>query len=168
MKIHVSDKTQDLIVKISVFIILYLVFAKPIFNWLGITKSKGDRIRDKELSNPESPFKTTYWKRYYQYPGKTTGKVLSSKRSAELKEDAKKIYQAFGYFTDDEADISGAFYDCKSKAEVSIMSYYFTQGSGQADLLTYLAHGKDLMPQNGLGDYDLQIIISYVDSLKAS
>lgn len=168
MKVNLSQSTQDLIVKMVLFVLFYFIFAKPVFNFLGITKSKGDRIRDKELSDPNSPFKTDYWRKYYKTAGGSgSGKVLTVARSNQLKADAKQIYDAFGIFTDDEDKISSAIYDCKTKAEVSIMSYYFT-AQYKKDLLTYLANGKDLMPQNGLGDYELNIILTYVDSLKSS
>lgn len=163
----ISEKSQDLLIKVALIVILYLVFAKPVFNFLGITKSKGDRIRDKNLSNPDSPFKTEFWKRYYQYAGKTTGKKLLQSRSTALHAAAKQIYDAFGYWTDDEAAISSAIYTCKSKSEVSILAFYF-ETTYKVDLLTYLAHGKDLMPQNGLGDYELNIIINYVNALPNS
>lgn len=167
MKVNLSQKSQDMITMVIIFVFIYLIFAKPIFNWLGITKSKGDRIRLKELSDPDSPFKTNYWRKYYQSQSNPRGKKLTSQRVTELHNDAKQIYDAFGVFKDDEDKISSAFFDLKSKAEVSIMSYYF-ENSYKKDLLTYLANGKDLMPQNGLGDYELNIILDYVSSLKTS
>lgn len=167
MKINISEKSQDLLVKFVLVIILYLVFAKPVFDYLGITKSKGDRIRAKQLSDPNSCFKTEFWKKYYQHANKTTGKKLSLALSQQLQSIAKEIYEAFGYWTDDESKISGAIYRLKTKAEVSIMASYF-QNAYHVDLLTYLSNGKDTMPQNGLGDYELQIIINYVDKLPNS
>jgi len=165
----VSEKSQDLLIKAGLFVVAYLVIAKPVFNFLGITKSKGDRIRAKELSDPNSPFKMEYWKRYYKYPGKIpyTGKTLSGTRKKELEAAVKKLYDAFGYLTDDEDIISAVIYSLKTKSEVSIFATYFYIAY-KKDLLTYLSNGKDLMPQNGLGDYELNIILTYVDALPAS
>lgn len=165
--IKISEKSQDLLIKISVVIIIYLIFAKPVFNFLGITKSNADRIRNRELENANSPFKTTYWQKYYQYPGKTTGKKLTQQRFNEMAKNIIILYNAFGYFTDNEDEITGVFYNLKSKSEVSIFSYMF-ENSYKKDLLTYLGKGKDLMPQNGLGDDDISIIIKYVNSLPAA
>lgn len=167
MSLKISEKSQDLLIKAGLIAIAYIVIAKPIFNKLGITKSKADRIREKELGNPDSPFKTDFWKRYFRNPSKPTAKLFNVARYTQIFNNVKLLYDAFGYWTDDEEAVAAIMYDLKTKAEVSIFSNIF-QNEYKKDLLTYLAQGKDLMPQNGLGDYDLGIIMKYVASLKNS
>lgn len=166
----ISEKTQDLIFKLGLFIVAYLIFAKPVLNYLGITKSKGDRILNNEDSNPDSPFKTTFWQKYLFLPAQLGGRAISGGKmiTADIADRcakaAQNIFGAMGYFTDDEAAITAAFGSLKSQSEVSLCSWYFTKNTN-IDLLKYLQSGQDVMPQNGLGDYDILTIIKFAKSL---
>ena len=170
MKIHFSEKNQDLLFKLALFLVAYLIFAKPVLNWLGITKSKGDKILNNEDTNPDSPFKTTLWQKYLFLPAQLGGRAISGGKmiTADIADRcakaAKNIFQAMGYFTDDEAAITAAFSSLKSQAEISLCSWYFTKNTN-LDLLQYLTKGQDVMPQNGLGDYDILTIIKFAKSL---
>jgi len=170
MKLNISDKTQDLFFKLLLFVVAYLIFAKPVLNYLGITKSKGDRILEREDSDPDSPFKTTYWQKYLFLPAQLGGRAISGGKmiTADVADRcvkaAKNIFEAMGFFTDDEAKITAAFASLKSQAEVSLCSWYFAKNTN-IDLLKYLQSGQDVMPQNGLGDYDVLTIIKFAKSL---
>lgn len=164
MSIKVSEKSQDLIIKIGLYVALYLLFAKPVLNYLGITKSRGDKIINDVLTNPNSALKPSYWQQFNPNAYPPAGVKISTARKNQLQFAAKEIYEAMGYFTDDEEKIQSAFLSLKTKSEVSLMSYFFTQAY-QKDLVAYLVNGKGSMPQNGLGDYDLQTIISFVSRL---
>lgn len=166
--IKISEKSQDLIIKVIVIILLYVIFAKPIFNKLGITKSNADRIRDREIEKEDSPFKMSYWKKYFKSNPPVSGggnRTVSTAEEKRLKGVAFNIYTAFGLLTDDEAKVVGAFYSLKTKSAVSMVALYFYQLTKGKDLLTYLGKGQDTLPQNGLSDDDLSIIINYVNKL---
>lgn len=160
----ISEKSTDLIIKLSLIVVAYFLFAKPILNFLGITKSGKDRQRQKELENPDSPFKITYWQKFNPNAYSPAGVKLTQQRKKELLQVAMQIYNAFGYFYDEEAEVAAAFYRLKTKAEVSIVAFIF-QDNYKKDLLSYLGDGKGYMPQNGLSDYDISIIINYVNKL---
>lgn len=165
MNVKISEKSQDFLIKISVFIILYLIFAKPVFNWLGITKSQADRQRKKVFQDPDTPFKGKLVTMYYKMPGNSKTKTFTGARSNELAAITMKIYNCFGTWGDNENGCAAAFYELKTKCEVSYVAYLFENYIGK-DLLSYLQHGKDILPQNGLSDYDVSIIINYVNNLK--
>lgn len=168
--IKLNSSSQNLLFKVVLIVIVYLIFGKPILNKLGITKSKSDRIRAEEEQDNNSPFKTALWRKYLfispalggvPFPG---GKQITAEAANRCIKSAQQIFEGFGYMTDDEAKIKGAFNMIKTQAECSLMSWYFLD-KYSVDLLDYLANGKDVMPQNGLGDYDVLKIISQIKSL---
>lgn len=159
-----TEKQTDLMMKFVIFALAYFFVAKPLFNFLGITKSKGDRLKNKVASNPKSAFNITYWQEFDQNKYSPYGSKITTARKKELQGYAKKIRNAFGFWVDTEPDIVYAFHSCKTQVEVSIMSYLFNQ-TYKKDMFTMLVEGIGYMPQNGLSDYDIQVLIDYVASL---
>jgi len=157
MNLKLTDKSQDLLIKAAVFVILYLIFAKPVFNWLGITKSKNDRIREKEISSNDSPFMGDFYKK--------RNVTFSAARKPFIIDAGLNIHKAMGVFSDDEDLIIKSFKQLKTQAEVSKVAEAIEVAT-KKDLLTWLMKGQDIMPQNGISDYDLGIVISYVKNLK--
>ena len=159
-----TDKQTDIVLKVAIVFILYFVIAKPLFNFLGITKSKGDRLKAKVSSNPNSPFGVNFFKQYDQNKYSPGGAKITTARKKQLAAHAHNIKNAMGFWIDDEAVIVSAFHECKNQCEVSIMSALFTQQTDH-DLFSFLTDGLGYMPQNGLSDYDMQVLIDYVSSL---
>lgn len=164
MKVNLSEKQTDILFKVIVIAAIYFVLAKPVFNFLGITKSRGDRLKKKVESNPDSPFHTTFWQKFNPSKYSPNGSKITTARKKELLSYAKKIRHAMGFWVDTEPDIVYAFHSCKTQVEVSIMSYLFNQ-EYKKDLFSFLVEGLGYMPQNGLSDYDMQVLIDYVNSL---
>lgn len=151
-----TEKTQDILIKFGIGAIAYFVFAKPILNFLGITKSSTQREANNLQSSIESPFNPSYWKKYVK------GMTAEQKKKAAA--TSMGIYNAMGYFTDNEDEVLAAIKFLNSKVEVSMMAFMFSQMWGK-DLLEYLRKGKDLLPENGLNDTELGEVINLVARL---
>lgn len=162
----VSSNNQDLLFKLGIGAVAYLVFAKPILNFLGITKGAGERMAEFNSSNASSPFNTSLWSKYFYVSG-TSGsgrKLITPALADKIKSAASLIYGAMGYLTDTESEVQAGFKMMDSKAMVSLLSNAFNTIYGK-DLIEYLRKGKDLLPENGLSDAELKVIFNYVASL---
>jgi len=150
---------QKMLINAGIIAIAYFGFLRPLLNKLGITKSASDKLVDQynNLPNAENPFSPNFWK-----IGPAGRLLLTSASSDNF---TKRIYDAFGAFTDDEAAVYPVFRQLKSKSQVSYLSDKFQQ-KYNTDLLTYLQKGySSYNLASGLSVEELQIIFSIVNSL---
>lgn len=164
----ISDKNADLIVKISLFGLAYLFFAKPVLNFLGISKGAGVKEIENAGSDEGSPLNPNYFlnKLYVPFINEyKKGMVIGTENLYnKIKKAAHEIYWAMGTFIDDEAAVKSAFDTMRTKAEVSALSAYFSVRYNKS-LPLYLKYGANLMPQNGLNSDELLIITNYIRNL---
>lgn len=162
-----SQRNEDLLFKIALFGAGYLLFAKPILDALGITKSGTDKNIDYQSSSPDSPFNSNFWQRYMYYQDSMQPKgrkLVTSSIVERINTAIKGLVNGFGYFSDNEDEIIGAVKLMRSKAEISLLSWYLYI-KFKRDLLRYLQEGRGVLPQNGLSDNDMKIVLNYVNKL---
>lgn len=133
-----------------------LILARQILISFGLLGGAGSKKVKDELTNPESPWKPTFWK------NRTVPAILI--RRAEAESYAKKIYDALNWYADDTAAVNGVFTALKTQSQVSFLADVFFQLYNQ-DLLTYLQEGSDTFPWNGLADDELLKLTNLVDRL---
>ena len=123
-----------------------------------MVKDKTDRLIDQQqnLSPNENPFNPNFF-RYAP-----AGSLLLTRAQAEKL--ANDIFDALGYWYDDEAKIYGVFRSLKTKSQVSFLSDVFNQ-LHKLDLLEFLRKGKGVMPETGLNDTELSEVIGIVNRL---
>lgn len=142
-------------------LLAYFGFIKPILNKLGIIKTAQDRQTEQAIENAlssstDNPFSVNYWKEISKRKGKI--KVWSSSSNQSR---AKQIYDAMGYFSDDEPAVIKVFKELPSKAHVSYFAEQFAKLYRQ-DLFSFLRQGKGQMAQAGLNDGELSTILNIV------
>lgn len=110
-----------------------------------------------------SPFNyaafNNYWKSGNRLP---KGYKVFNDASARLL--ANNIYDAIGYFGDDDDKIKAQFKACNSKIKVAQVSEAFTKMHSR-DLLTYIRDGVGISPAAGMSDNTFQEVLKYVNSL---
>ncbi len=138
-------------------LIVYFGILRPILEKLGIARSQAEQqlINQQNLPNSKNPFSPVYWK---QIPG---AKLITKNATNAL---AKRLYEAMGYFSDDEPAIFSVFSQLKYKTQVSWLADNFQQ-IYKMDLLDFLKRGKGQMPQAGLSETELQQILNIVNTL---
>lgn len=138
-------------------IIVYFGILKPLLEKLGIAKSQADQqlINQQNLPNNKNPFSPIYWKTVYG------AKLITRNATNNL---AKRIYEAMGFFSDDEPAVFSVFSQMKYKTQVSWLSDVFQQNY-KMDLLDFLKRGKGQLPQAGLNSDELQQILNIVNAL---
>jgi len=151
-----SERNQNLLITVAIAGGAFLLFVRPLLVKLGLAAGEGARAVNNLQRLPNNPFSPNYFLALKIKP--------SASLIAELEKKAKILWAAFGYFTDDEDAIFAVFKSLRSKAEVSLFSYYFTQYS-HVDLLTFLQNGRDVLPENGLSDTEINNILAYVNRL---
>ena len=151
-----SDK--DMILKIGIAAGAYFLVLRPILQKLGIAKTAADQTVEAQqtLPNDQNPFSPVFWKR-----GGASTMLLKVSEARAL---AKQIYDAMGYFSDNEAGVFSAFRKLKTQSQVSFLAEQFQQVY-KIDLLQYLSKGKGVLPQAGLNNTELNQIISIVNNL---
>ena len=164
-----SQQNQDIAFKVGLVVAGYLLFAKPILNYLGITKGKGEHMADQNSQDPNSPLNTKFFEKYLYFKGEngTGKKIIMQSLWDRVKHSAMKLVDGFGYFTDNEDQIMSAIKDMKTKAEISLLSYYLSLYH-KRDLIEFLRHGRDLLPENGLSNDELVQVFNYVNNLPVS
>lgn len=158
-----NEKTKY---QILIFALLYFLVARPVLIKLGVVKSKIAKDIENEIQSNSSPFNNDYWRKFYA-SGNTSAngrKPLTKTMIDKAKINANILYNAFGYFLDNEDIITNVFKVCKNKSEVSLLAFYFEKEWGK-NILVYLKNGKDLSPQNGLNDSEIAKIFNYVKAL---
>jgi hypothetical protein len=153
---------QQLLIYGGGLAILYFGIIRPILKKVGIQQSAQD-IQQQQLinntsitDNSSNPFSPLFWKK-----GGNGTQLLTVSYASSL---AKRIYDAMGYFTDDEAAVISVFRLLKTKSQVSWLSDIF-QKQYKTDLFNFLRKGKGLLPQAGLNDNELSEIITIVQKL---
>lgn len=153
-----TDKQTDILFKIALVIIIYFLFARPLLQKLGIAKDKTDRLIDgqQNLNNNENAFSPIFYK--YAPAGSL---LLTRARAEQL---ANELFDALGYWYDDEAKVMGVFRSLKTKSQVSILADVFNQ-LHKTDILEFMRKGKGVMWEAGLNDNELAQVINYVNNL---
>lgn len=154
--LKVSQKNQQTAIQVILFGVAYFVFAKPVLNFLGITKGAGERAAIDESKNPNSPFNPNLWQTLKVVPNEALKKKVMTA--------ALIIHDAMGYVTDNEDEVFAAIKAMRTKTEISMVAYAFQAAFGK-DLVQYLQKGRDIFPQNGLSDSELKQVFSLVARL---
>jgi hypothetical protein len=138
-------------------LIVYFGILRPLLEKLGIARSQADQqlINQQNLPNNKNPFSPVYWK---TIPGP---KLITRNATNSL---SKRIYDAMGFFTDDEPAVYSVFSQLKYKTQVSWLADIFQQNY-KMDLLDFLKRGKGQLPQAGLNSDELQQILNIVNAL---
>lgn len=149
--------------------ILGLILVNKVLVAFGLAKGQGTQMYETEVSDANSAFNTAYWRNFY-YSGGTQPngrKPITTALINRAKQAAKTMVNAFGYVTDDEDEVIQAIQLCGTKAIVSLMAFYIANDY-KTSLLGLLKYGKNVMPENGLSESELQNIITMVKRLPNS
>ena len=154
-----KQSDQKLIQGVGALAIAYFGILRPILTKLGIQKTEGDRIIDKQenLPNSQNPFSPLFYK-----TAPTGSLLLTTTQQESL---SRRIYDALGVLTDDESAIFSVFRSLKSQTQVSILSEYFAK-KYKTDLLDYLKRGYSSWNYaSGLNADELNTVLNIVNSL---
>lgn len=145
---------------------LYFLVVKPIFQKVGIEKTKDERGQSQTIKNLENqptnknPFSGKLFLR-----GMPRGtRLLTEKSSKGL---AKALYSAFSIFGDNESKAFGIFRQFRTQAQVAQMVSNFYD-MYTLDLYNFLKNGKPgffTTPFTGLNNNELNIIINIINKL---
>lgn len=141
--------------------ILYFGVIRPILKKLGIQQTQEEKeaaqaiIKQENTPNNENPFSSIYWK---NVRGAQLIDVASTDRLN------RRIYNAMGYFSDDESAVYSVFTQLKYKTQVSWLADNF-QRLYKIDLFDFLKRGKGQLYQAGLNNEEMQKIIKIVNAL---
>jgi hypothetical protein len=138
-------------------LILYFGILKPILEKLGLQTSQAQQTinNQAQVQNQKNPFSPIFWK-------STPNPILLTKNSTIAL--AKRIYDAMGYFSDDESEVYSVFNQMKYQTQVSWLADIFQQQYKQ-DMYDFLKRGKGNLPQAGLSDTEMLQIINQVNKL---
>ena len=138
-------------------LIVYFGILRPLLEKLGLATSQAEQqvINQQNLPNNKNPFSPLYWKTIPRAP------LITRNATNAL---AKRIFDAMGYFSDDEAAVFSVFTQLKTKTQVSWLCDIFQQNY-KMDLLDFLKRGKGQLAQAGLSDTELQQVINIVNNL---
>lgn len=154
-KTNETDYTPVLLV--GTFALAYFGVLRPITNALGLTKSADAQQIDSEnkAASVTSKWDPNYYKR-------TTGTRFTDASATNL---AKRIYNAWGIFNDDEEEIYGVFRQLTNLIELSQLCDKYFQLYGE-DLYARLTapwyKGND-----GLEPQEFNVIAKIVNALPA-
>ena len=153
-----TDKQQDILFKIALVLAIYYFIARPILQKIGIVKDKTDRLIEDQsnLTAQQNAFSPNFYK--YAPAGSLLLTVANAKKLAN------DLFDALGYWYDDEAKVKGVFMQLKTKSQVSFLSDIFTQ-LHKIDMLEFMRKGKGVMWQAGLNDSELADVINIVNRL---
>ena len=145
--------------KIAIGAGIYFFAIRPLLQKFGVVKTAEDKLVDAQtnLGNNQNAFSPVFYK-----SGPAGTKLLTYSGSADL---AKRIYEAMGNFTDDEAAVYSVFRMLKTKSQVSFLSERFASIYG-VDLLEYLKRGRNQFnPASGLNSDELAVVLNIVNKL---
>jgi DNA-binding PucR family transcriptional regulator len=138
----------------------YFLILKPILQKLGIEKS----AEDKELESVDliAP-KNSVWSGKTFYVG--GAKLLTNADATKL---SKIIYDAFGFFGDDESAIIGVFRGLKTQSQVASLAQKFKEVY-KTDLFTFLQKGSKSAQiyrpaSSGLNASEISMILNIIKS----
>jgi hypothetical protein len=123
---------------------------------VGVLEGRGGTNVQKELTNPNSPWKPAFW------ISAPAGAFLLRRSVAES--FAKKIHDSFTLTQDDFNQIQSVFSQLTTKSQVSFLADVFSQVYGE-DLLSFLGDGGGILPWDGLNDSNLAKITDLVSRL---
>ena len=150
---------QKLLINAGIIAIAYFGIVRPILKKVGIVKTAEDILVENQgnLPNSSNPFSSAF----YKYGG--AGTKLLTVSTADTY--AKRIYNALGYFGDDEAAKYSVFRSLKTQSQVSFLAERFRIVYG-TDLLEFLKRGKSNWNYaNGLNSDELATVINIVNKL---
>jgi hypothetical protein len=143
--------------------ILYFGVIRPILKKLGIQQTVEEAEATKAVQkientpNINNPFSPVYWKKFVGLKVQLFNKDTTDRF-------VDRIYNAMGFFSDDESAIFSVFSQMKYKTQVSWISDHFNRRY-KIDLFNFLKQGKGSLPQAGLNELELQKIIKIVEAL---
>lgn len=108
----------------------YVFIIKPLLETLGLKDSSEDKAYAKEKIKLD---KTAFDPKFINNAPKGSGMF----NAATGKALAQKLYDAKGFFNDNEDKVFGVFKQCKAKSDVSTIAYYFNSLYSK-DLHSYL------------------------------
>lgn len=152
-----AKRNNDTVLILAAVGIGYFAVLKPLLVTLGIQDSREEKdiANQGNLSNEKNPFSPAYWK--------SRNCTILNRGAADSY--AKQIFDAFGFFGDDEDQAINVFRQLKSKCQVSFLADVFAQNY-KKDLFTYLRDGSQSSGfWGGLSDGDLNTVIKIVNSL---
>lgn len=114
-------------------------------------------------SSNVSPFNYAAFNNYWK-SGNRLPKGYKVFTDASARQLANNIYNAIGYFGDDDDKIKAQFKACNSKVKVAQVSEAFTKMHSR-DLITYIRDGVGVSPAAGMSDDTFQEVLKYVNSL---
>lgn len=132
---------------------VYFLAVKPVLEKVGIIETSEDKQRNTASltygTSLQSPFSPNYYKSQGQYA------KLITRASAEAL--AKRMYDADGYFNDDETQVYGALRTLQYKTQVSWVADVFNQ-KYKKDLYQFLKAFMD--------DAEMDVVHGIVNNLK--
>lgn len=153
-KIGVDD------VKTVVYIIgglLGIAAVTKILKMVGLLTDPRDKELDTEAANPLSPWNPNFWNN----GDPNAPRPMDEARALTV---ANTIYSEIGTFWDNEDKVISAIHSLRSRAEVSFVSWKFTQ-AWDRDLLTWLRDGPGSMPWHGLSTSQVTSLNNFVYQL---
>lgn len=143
-------------------LLAYFGFIRPILLKLGIVKTIQQQEIEQKIdtalsSSTDNPFSPNYWKDMSKKFGK-----LKVWNAASNTSRAKQIFDALGYFSDDEPAVYKVFKELPTKVHVSYFAEKFASIYKQ-DLFAFLKQGKGQLAQAGLNENELKTILDIVD-----
>jgi hypothetical protein len=154
-----KKEDKQLLIYAGIAAIGYFGVIRPILKKVGIVKSAEDIlvINQGNTPNKDNPFSSAF----YKY-GPAGTKLLTV---ATADQYAKRIYDAMGYISDDEAAVYSVFRSLSTQSQVSFLAERFRIKYG-VDLLQFLKNGKNQYNYaSGLNSDELSIIINIVNKL---
>ena len=124
-----ENKAQiaELVIGLLIIYMIYKLF-RGIGEKLNIVDDEQDISASQLVEDRENIFSPNYWKK------KKNAKILTTNSARAL---ASNIYNAAGYFNDNEEAVYGVFRQLTYKTQLSWLSYIFYKQYGE-DLLQYL------------------------------
>ena len=165
-----TKENENLTGKLLFFIAVYLLFAKPIMNFikekLGMKDTQETKDTEQEALDNSSPFKPDFWRRYmYQAPTAAKGrKPVSVNMVNRLNKIHKDLKACFGYLSDNDEGAFAQIGLIRTQSECSYLAAQFAQVE-KKDLLEFLRTGTDILPNNGLDDKSISKIIARIKKL---
>lgn len=138
--------------------VIGFVLLKQVLEKLGIWESADTKALDAVQDEPNSFWSPNYWQTIKPANKNWTYAITESEAAEWLRE----IEDSFGMFNDCEECAIAVFKRCRTKANLSFLSWVFSKLGG-GDLLTYLRGGW--WPQDRLSDADVNIINQYISKL---
>ena len=153
-KSNFFEENKDLLIKLGIVAGGFLFIARPILKSIGVIKSQEEKasevLAQQNATSIKSPFSANYYK-------SVKNALILTKSGADA--FAKTIYDAIGFFTDDESAVYGVFRQLKSQTQVSFLAEAFYNNYG-TDLYSYLA--------KNLNDGEMAIVNQIVNSLPSN